>query len=235
MQILVINVEERSDRRKAISAHLNSLDFPFQIVKAVDKYELSVSSNSFLSIDVERILESHLKCLKIVALEKEEYALIIEDDAILKFNFEELREIAAYLSEKEIVFLQLGFLHLNVFESLSIFLRNVYDLLIKINLMGKIFSRFGFQEIERAKKQIWRRGLSSEYILNDIRYGAHCYLVHASFARELLALSEPYFLSVDDLYVSLGKMKSFRMARSRRNQAKQSKSPSSVKIRFVQR
>jgi GR25 family glycosyltransferase involved in LPS biosynthesis len=234
MKVLVINVQERADRRSSISSHLKTLNFSYQIVNAVDKHELSFATSNFLSVDVERILRSHLKCLRIAANLRDEYVLVLEDDAILNFDSNELREIVDYIAEKKIVFLQLGFLHLNVFDSLSIFLRNTYDLLIKVDFLGKFFSQLGFKEIERASKQKWRRGLSTKFVLNDVRYGAHCYLIHSSFAHDLTLVSEPYFLSADDLYVSLGRMKSFRMARLRRSRASQSKSPSSVRTRFVQ-
>jgi GR25 family glycosyltransferase involved in LPS biosynthesis len=234
MKVLVINVLERTDRLQGIEAHLNSLDIDFEIVKAVDKYELRESENNFLPIDIERIWRSHLKCLEIASKYHNEYTMIVEDDANLAFDSIELASIVSEISKIDIGFLQIGFLKLNPIDSLSILSRNIYDSLIRKGWLEGILKRFGFLEMSRALNQPWRKQIPDRYILNDVRYGAHCYLINSKLAQKFLMANNPPFLSIDDFFVSISRMKSFRMCRLRKSLAEQNNSPTSVTKRFLQ-
>ncbi len=234
VQVLVINVLERTDRLQRIESHLKSLGIDYEVVKAIDKYDLPESKNTFLSLDVERIWRSHLECLKLASKYHNGYTMIVEDDAKLHFNSNELASIVSEISKIELQFLQIGFLCLNPIDSFSIVLRNVYDYLIRKRWLGNIFKLFGFLEISRASNQSWRKQVPKRYILNDVRYGAHCYLIHSNLANEIVMVNEPPFLSADDFFVSISKMKSFKMCRLRKSRAEQDESPTSVTKRFLQ-
>jgi hypothetical protein len=87
----------------------------------------------------------------------------------------------------------------------------------------KFFSRLLIRE---------QRGIPFDFVLNDIRAGAHCYLINRKFAEFALGINTPIFLSTDLLYMSLGHMRSLNMSRVRKNMVSQSNSPSSVTERF---
>jgi len=232
MKILVINLLDRIDRLQTISSHLQSKGIEFQVVKAVDKHDIPTRKSIFLTSDVERIFQSHLRCMEIAAKNVNDFSLILEDDSLLNIDATELKLIVEAVEKSNIDFLQIGFLRLNIFDGFEIFLRNFNDYLIRMRIFSSFLSLFGFKESKRANSQPWRKSLERKFVLNDIRYGAHSYIVSSDFAKSILLLNEPNFLAIDDLFVSIGRMKSFRMARLRRSRSAQSLSKSSVMSRY---
>jgi hypothetical protein len=152
----------------------------------------------------------------------------------MEIDSEELNLIVRQATESNLDFLQIGYLKLNIIDRIEVVLRNLYDYLIRLGFLNKFFMFFGFKESERMKNQSWRKTLPSSFIVNDIRYGAHAYIISSDFARSILQLKEPHFLAIDDLFVALGRMKSFRMARLRNSRSSQSDSESSVLVRYKQ-
>jgi hypothetical protein len=158
--------------------------------------------------------------------------LILEDDAIIEFDGAYLARVILNMRTYDIDFLQLGYLKLNGFEYCSILIRNLYSFFVSRGLFAQLFSWLGLAEVRRVKNQKWLRLIPRNYVLNDIRYGAHCYVVSPSFSRKVLKLNDPPFLAADDLYVSLSKMKSFKMFRLSKSLSRQGSYVSSFVKRY---
>jgi GR25 family glycosyltransferase involved in LPS biosynthesis len=148
-------------------------------------------------------------------------ALILEDDAVLEVKVEVLIKMLEDMKENDLDLIQVGFLTLNVFDGISIASRNLYNFFVRNTIFVNIFRMFGLREAERSKKQFWRKKIPSKYVVNDIRYGGHAYFISPRFASAVLELNSPSFLSLDDFFVSLSKMKSFRMVRLKHSRARQ--------------
>jgi hypothetical protein len=54
-------------------------------------------------------------------------------------------------------------------------------------------------------------------IESDSLPGAHFYMVSQKFAREVISLNNPQYLSIDDFFSALSKMRVFRMGRMRKS------------------
>lgn len=232
INLLVINLATRSDRRSAMQHRLEKIILEPKFVKAIEPKDLHTNQETYLRKTAECVWLSHKECLRL-ASESSCPTLILEDDAILQLDNAKLLYLIKQIEDNKIDFLQIGFLHLNSAESISILIRNIYNLVLKFQLAPKIFEHFGFKEVTRSEKQHWRKNMPWNFVVNDIRYGAHCYLVTPEFATKMLALNSPAFLSADDFYVALGKMKTFKMVRLSRSRSGQDESPSSFNARYV--
>jgi len=229
---LVINLGSRADRRVVMASRLAHAEIKFDFLIAVEPKDLTETDFFYLNDVTTCVWKSHKETLSL-AFKSSLPTLILEDDAVLAIRNDEIAHLISQMELHDIDFLQLGYLGLNVGETFSIKLRNAYDLITRRSLAPKFFGFFGFKEVERGKSQGWRRQLPSEFVLNDVRYGAHCYIVTPDFAGKVLKLNDPAFLSADDFYVALSKMRTFKMARLRKSRSSQDKSPSSFSARYV--
>lgn len=94
MEILVINLEKDTERRKKIESQLSYNRLNYKIIKGVDgsntKVENVTEMCKLICTDsMIGIMASHIKCWQYVADNDLEYAVILEDDAVLSENFEE--------------------------------------------------------------------------------------------------------------------------------------------------
>jgi GR25 family glycosyltransferase involved in LPS biosynthesis len=231
-QTLVINVSSNKDRRDRIEERLNQSRINFSIVKATETHDISTDEPRYLTAIAESIWKSHLNCLSLAA-ELSSPTLILEDDAVISFQEETLQKWVDIMKAEEIDFLQLGFLNINLVERISIKLRNFYNFFTRYRIFPSFFLLFGFKEVGRATNQFWRKKLPKDFVVNDIRYGAHCYLVSPKFAEKISRLNSPAFLPADDFYVALGGAKSFKMIRLKKSWSSQDNSPSAVSARFL--
>lgn len=97
MKTFVINLDRCPDRMQSIKQQLNTLNLPFERISAVDKHNLtsqyicSITHNSRIDREWLRPLNagqiacflSHKKCWEALLNSKENWALILEDDAEL--------------------------------------------------------------------------------------------------------------------------------------------------------
>ena len=230
MQVYIINLDERKDRWLSAESQLYSSHLNFQRVSAIQGSV--ISDDTRCTSGVTAIWKSHRKAMEVFLASPNEFALIFEDDFIVK-SWDRLESIIQKSLLCEFDFVQIGYLRTSPFNSVSIFTQNSQDFLLKcLALLSTIpvlkkrefFSRLLIQE---------QLGIPLEFVLNDIRAGAHCYLINRKFAEFALGINMPIFLSTDLLYMSLGHMRSLSMSRVRRNVVTQSSSPSSVSERFL--
>lgn len=231
-QTLVINVEKRVERRENMEKRLSEKSIQHEFVKAIEPSSFPIDTKLYLTETAEAVWRSHLECLKL-ASKNPVPTLILEDDAVLDFDLNYLNNCVQLMVQHNIHFLQIGHLKINIAESSSILVRNLYSYFTKNALASKFFTFFGFKEVSRAKSQVWRKSLPNAFVVNDIRYGAHCYLVSPDFAREVISLNSPAFLPADDFYVALGHSKTYRMIRLLKSHSSQDGTPSSFTKRFL--
>jgi GR25 family glycosyltransferase involved in LPS biosynthesis len=229
---LVINLADRKDRRDAIIERLYHLKIEHEIINAVSITDIPSSTSQLLTPTAEAVWQSHLKCLKIAA-SSQKPILILEDDALPKLNSKSIEILSKIMISSNLDFIQLGFLTHNFTEAISIYTRNFYNLFTRKNYLSFMFKFFGFKEVSRASMQVWRALLPISFVVNDIRHGAHFYLVNPAFAERVLKLNDPAFLAADDFYVAISKMKTFKMIRLKRSKCSQDNSVSSFTKRYV--
>ena len=231
-QTLVINVEERSSRRDLMASRLLDKGIRGDFLKACEPKDLQDRQKRFLTDTAESVWQSHLLCLKRASIFTHP-TLILEDDAIINFQKIEIDYWVQQMEAHGLDFIQIGYLKINLAESIDIMIRNCYSFFTRQAFAANFFELFGFKEVGRARNQEWRKLLPKDFIVNDVRYGAHCYLVSPKFANEILVLNSPAFLPADDFYVSLAHAKSFKMIRLRKSRSTQDGSPSSFTNRFL--
>ena len=228
---LVINVKENKSRLETVEKALGNKGIDFEIVTAITPANLPNDFIGNMTPISVAVWSSHLKCLEIASA-RQNPTLIIEDDAEISLTRGEVNRIVRSMHDHQISFLQIGFLYLNPIDRFSVAIRNFYDKVIRTGFFAGMLNTMGFKEALRASSQNWRKVLPKNFILNDIRYGAHCYAVTPELALKMCQLNNPPFLSADDFYVSLSRMKSFRMARLNWSRANQSGAKSSFDRRY---
>jgi len=220
LNILVINLPNATDRLSLISAHLDLLGLKFEVVRGYVPADLKTPKISNITPTTDAVWHSHRACAKLVA-DSYKPALILEDDAALGVKKNDLLKMLEDMEEFDLDLIQVGFLTLNIFDGISILARNIYNFFVRNTLFVNFFRLFGLREVERSKRQFWRKKIPSQYVVNDIRYGGQAYIISPRFASAVLELNSPTFLSIDEFFVSLSKMKSFRMVRLKHSKARQ--------------
>ncbi len=231
-QVLVINVKSNLERRQNIASRLDHKSIDFDFVQAVEPLKSTMGSTGYLTEVAKAVWLSHRKCLESSASANRP-TLILEDDAILNIDAAKVKKLSDDMMRLDIDFIQIGYLNINMAETVSIVLRNFYSFFTRNATGAKLFELFGFLEVGRAKDQTWRTSLPKDFIVNDVRYGAHCYLVSPRFASRIIELNDPAFLPADDFYVALSRAKSFKMIRLMKSQCSQDGTQSAFRERFL--
>jgi len=230
-QTLVINVLSNDVRRTNMVKRLRRAGINFEFVRAVETLDISENECSFLTRTAEAVWRSHVLCIEI-ASKSNSPTLILEDDAIPFFDKKTIQKLLDVMKTEDLDFIQLGFLSINLSERVSIRCRNLYSYFTRNNLFPSFFRIFGFKEVGRASKQQWRKRIPLDFIVNDIRYGAHSYIISSKFAGKILPLNSPAFLPADDFFVALSRAKSFKMIRLRNSCSSQDNTASAFIDRF---
>lgn len=231
-ETLIINVAARTERRGNMTMRMAEKQISGDFVRATEPKDLPSEEKYFLTQTAESVWRSHWECLK-KSSEYTKPTLILEDDALINFGKKDIESLVEIMEKQNLDFIQIGYLTINLAENFSIRVRNVYSFFTRNALASRLFKVFGFKEVGRAKTQQWRKALPKDFVVNDIRYGAHCYLVSPKFANEILPLNSPAFLPADDFYVALGHSKTFKMIRLRKSRSPQDGTPSSFSKRFL--
>ena len=229
MKAYVINLDSRSDRWADVIAQNGVLGLEIHRVSAVTVD--SVVASPYVTRVIAATWQSHQKAMKLFLESSEEYALIMEDDFVLlnRWRPELLRLYTALGAD----FLQVGFLITNSVDRIQLTLNSIFDGFLKV--LHKLSDLFGFIRNRLGKKLLIREqsGIPFKIVCNDIRPGAHAYIVSRAFAQAALQINSPEFLSADAVYMSMGWMRSFKLLRFRRSLVAQSNSESSITERFL--
>jgi len=226
----VINLKERPDRWKSVEMQRSLLKVPIIRVEAVDQNFLSEKEVRFAAKGVAATWLSHKKAAEKFLETNLNYALILEDDFHLSQNFEipSLKILLGIDAD----FVQLGYLRVTPWESLDLNVANLRDLvlrLIKRLVSSNSIARSRYQNRLLIRE---REGVPIAFVPSDIRPGGHCYIVSRRMALAMQRLNDPIIFSADELFVSISKMRSFKMFRLRASKVSQTNSPTSVDVRF---
>ncbi len=229
MKAYVINLDSRSDRWADVIAQSSLLGLEIQRVSAITSETVVVSP--FVTRVIAATWQSHQKAMQSFLESNEEYALIMEDDFVLSNRWKP--ELLHQSSKLRADFLQVGFLITNSIDRMQITLNGAVDALLKF--LCKLAKVPGFVGSRLRNKLLIREqsGIPFKIVCNDIRPGAHAYIVSRDFAKAALQINSPEFLSADAVYISMGWMRSFRLLRFRESLVSQSNSESSITERFL--
>lgn len=229
MKAYVINLDSREDRWESVKTQVKHLGIEVCRVSATTVE--SVVASPHVTDVIAATWQSHQKAMRAFLDTPDEFAFIMEDDFILSNRWSEKS-----LSLNEAVkadFLQLGFLITNIADRFQITFNGFVDFSLKcLRELSVVLGPFG---ISLKRKLLIREqvGVPFKFVCNDIRPGAHAYIVSRRFAKAVLSINSPEFLSADAAYMSMGWMRSFRMLRIRRSLVGQSDSISSINQRFL--
>ncbi len=212
--LYVINLARDIDRWKSVLQE--TVESPFETIR-VDAINASdLPQQEFVSSGVNAAWLSHLKAMRSFLDSNAQFALIAEDDFHIN-NPSRLKSKIEKLSLYEWDMVQLGFLKPGLDTRIKILFANVESLVFRF--IGKIGSSFIFSNMRFTSRMRVSQslGIPKGYVLDDCQPGAHFYLVRRSFCEAIIQLNSPQFLSIDDFFTALSRMRTFRMLRSKRS------------------
>lgn len=214
LPLYVINLSQDIERWKSVLSETKDLGFTTHRINAVNYHELNMQD--FVSPGVHAVWLSHIKAMQEFLASDSEIAIIAEDDFHLIDKNELFAKILA-LSESKWDLVQLGFLKPGFDTRIKVSIANLDSILFKIvGLLSKIplFSKFNFASRMRVKQSLQT---PAGFIIDDCQPGAHFYIVKRDFCKKIINLNSPQFLSIDDFYTALSKMRTFKMLRVKRS------------------
>ncbi len=229
MKAYVINLDSRSDRWNSVLAQEKNLALPLVRVPAVSTNE--VSSSEFTTLAVNATWGSHQRAMRLFLASNDEYGLILEDDFILSPSWS--KTTLDRFQTLGCDFLQVGYLITTPLDLIEIKLKSTVDLALKLlnklTSMGLIpKSWFGDRLLVMEQDNV-----PFSFVCNDIRPGAHGYIVSRRFAMASQQFNNPVILSTDALFMALGWMRTFKFMRIRKSVISQSDSATSITERFL--
>jgi len=209
---------------------LHAIDVPCRVVRvpAISGSELSDTDIRYAALGVAATWMSHQSAMRKFLESEDQYCLILEDDFVIRGSLSV--DLINKVINSNFDFFQIGFLRTSIFKAFAIRGSNLVDFSLKI--MSRLFRLLNQNRILGRTLIREQNSVPFGFILNDIRAGGHCYLVSRRFARAMQECNTPAFLSTDGVYMSLGWMRLFKMARYYKPIALQSASPTSVEFRF---
>ena len=224
----LINLESRPDRLASSIDEAKKLNLNLIRIDAVTA-KFDRQSDQLLSSSALACWNSHKKALTMFLDSDQSHCLILEDDFLVKSPSRVFREITR-INIPEWDFIQIGFLNTGFRDRVSRLMSNVETSVFRIAAtIGRLnmFRILGFSSRLRIQRV---QNVPNNCIPDDIRSGAHCFIVSRTLARTLISLNDPAFVTADGLYSALAWDKSFKMIRLRRSAVSQSNSPSSIKV-----
>ncbi len=230
-EAFVINLSRRPDRRDSALQELSKIKMNHHVISAIDasnEQDSQFLTSDFVTKYVEACWLSHRKAISAFLDSKSQFGLIVEDDLVLSPKVgESILKVLAN-KELEIDFLQIGFLsfgridHAVLRKAEKNNRLNVLLWMLKDVRALKFLSLPTRARVKEAEIAISMRRERLDIVPNQIRPGAHCYLINRKFANAMMEINKPVFFSTDQLYMSLGDMRIFKMARLAKSEASQS-------------
>lgn len=230
-EAFIVNLERRTDRRDSAIKELLKIGLNHNVIQAIDASAESDShllSSKFVTKYVEACWLSHKKAIAAFIDSNSQFGLIVEDDLLLSPDVQDLLFRILANKKSDIDFLQIGFLSFGKIDSrvlktaeknnrLNKFLWKVKDVRVL-----KFLSLPTRARVKEAEIAISLASKKIDIVPNQIRPGAHCYLINRKFAHAMMEVNDPVFFSTDQLFMSLGDMRIFNMARLSKSKASQS-------------
>lgn len=186
MNIYIVSLLKDSLKREIIGTVLNEFDLKYQFVDAI--YGKDMSSDLINSFNFDGKISnrgykptpgeigctlSHLKIFKLMLDNQDEWACILEDDAILDEKF------ATFIKK---------FVH-QKFDNKNVYMLGGQDGLAP----RKFISMSLFHKVDNGKQSFSRVNFSEQYVNRTC-----CYVVSKHFAQKMLYLFENKFYLADD-------------------------------------
>jgi GR25 family glycosyltransferase involved in LPS biosynthesis len=225
----VINLDSRPDRWYECQVQFRKLPFVPMRLPAIDSSSATIRGVDYVSNAVAACNYSHRESWQRFLNSSAEYLFVFEDDFVVTKKIS--LEVFNILISQDLDFLQVGYITSSFGEKISLGVENFRDSILKGILLLLKMSYRGKGLISQRLLLRERVGLQFNVVLNSAGAGTHAYIVNRKIASELLKMNTPMFLSADDFFIALAKMRIFRMARFRRTKVSQSQSKSSIRIK----
>ncbi len=232
MDIFLVNLDRQPERLLSAQTQLNRLGLESTRIPAVDMNSLSAEDSDLVTLGVKACWESHRLAFLNLVNSDQSHALILEDDFKVFDDKNFLSLLNQFpLSHWDLV--QIGFLTQGPMNKFSRFYKNLETesirVLIRVSHYSKILRKkyFGRLRIERT------RDLPKGFVPDDFMPGTHAYLISRDLASIALKLNSPQFLSADDFFTALAKMRAFKCARLKKSIIGQNQLPGLGPERFI--
>jgi GR25 family glycosyltransferase involved in LPS biosynthesis len=223
----LINLGTRLDRLNSSVIEAKKLELNLIRVEAIPAFT-NPSNGGLLSPSAHACVESHMKALRLFLATDSEHCLILEDDFIV-LSHRRVVDTFDRIDLRDWDFVQIGFLNTGFRDRIFRLLTNYETSIIRlVETLDRHFSPKSLKVSSRLRiKRI--KKVPRGFVPDDIRSGAHAYVISRKMAEKVLLLNNPAFLTVDGFYSALAWDKSFKMMRVRKSFINQSDSPSSIK------
>jgi GR25 family glycosyltransferase involved in LPS biosynthesis len=223
----LINLGTRLDRLNSSVIEAKKLELNLIRVEAIPA-SAKPSNGGLLSPSAHACVESHMTALRLFLATDSEHCLILEDDFIV---LSRKRVVATFgrIDLRDWDFVQIGFLNTGFRDRIFRSLTNYETSIIRVietldrHFLPKSLMISSRLRIKRIKK------VPRGFVPDDIRSGAHAYVISRKMAEKVILLNNPIFLTADGFYSALAWDKSFKIIRVRKSFINQSNSPSSIK------
>ena len=214
IHLYVINLDRDVDRWNSVLNESSHSYLETHRVKAIDAHDLP--SQDFVAPGVHAAWLSHIKAMNAFLESGLEFAIIAEDDFQITRPSELLTHIET-LSNLDWDMVQLGFLRPGIDTRIKLLIARVDR--VFFNYLGILSQVPGFTNRKFSSRMRVRQSLATPrgFIIDDCQPGAHFYLVRRSFCQSISTLNDPQFLSIDDFYTALSRMRTFKMLRVKTN------------------
>lgn len=229
IQAYVINLRRRKDRREEFETRHSHLKFDFNFVEAIDGQYIEKGSH-FSPNNVAACWLSHQKVARMHLLSNDQYAFVLEDDAILDFKTIELLERESTFSKFGVDLFQVGY---NVQSDRVASGYRDSRLRTKLKLLclcQRAFSNFSILESKfcRTHSLHTELNLPSPCVHGLFETGTHAYIMSRKLAELILVFNNPVLLPADVALCELAKLDNVQMTRPSSSYANQSDSFSSI-------
>jgi len=214
VKLYVINLDKDVDRWESVREESAHTFLETHRVQAIDASDLS--SQDFVSPGVHAAWLSHIRAMNMFLESDSEFALIAEDD----FHINRPADLISFiktLSSLDWDMVQFGFLKPGLDTRIKIAVAHADSKLF--SCLGKLSQIPGFTGRKFSLRMRVKQSLTTPkgFVIDDCQPGAHFYLVRRSFCQSISTLNNPQFLSIDDFYTALSRMRTFKMLRVKKN------------------
>ena len=224
----LINLDNRPDRLDSAVFEAEKLGLSLIRVSAVDSNGIC-DANSLLSPQATACWESHKLAMELLLKSNSSHCLVFEDDFVIT-NVRRLKKQLSQVDYSEWDFIQIGFLNTGFRDRVVRVLTNLECDLFRCLRALENLKILKFLKINGRLRIKRLSGVPKGFIPDDVRSGAHCYVISRNCAQFAISLNTPAFLTADGFYSALAWDKYFKMLRVRGTWIVQSASPSSIKV-----
>lgn len=225
---LIINLEDRVDRRDSAASQITQISFPVEFISAIPASIISNEEASYLPKAAVACWKSHKRAYETLLKSNHTHAVVIEDD----FKILDLKKIELILESirgYEIDLLQLGFLNKGIRQRIHTISANIETSAFKVLALVSKWPILNATNLENRLRVRRASECLPGIVPDDFRSGAHFYLISRNMASEILKFNNPVFLTADNLLEASVWSQRFKAYRVKKSLVDQSTSISSIK------